>query len=157
MSEYRNASVCENGHVLSETETIENEFCPTCGKKILTHCSNCNALIRGKKIIQGVLTCSSKPPIAPAYCFNCGNPFPWTVKALQAAELIIKEDDSIPTELKNNAIESLPDLVTKNPKTDLAIIRFKKVFGIIGNVALECLEKVITSIACEYVKQNLGI
>ena len=72
----------------------------------------------------------------PAYCHNCGEPYPWTKAALDAAaELIDEEMNELTGEEKSTFKAALPDVVAQNPRTTLASRRISK-----------CLKKIAPTI-----------
>ena len=78
---------CTNGHVItskakSRTEDLRKR-CPECGAETITKCPKCNADIQGFKHIPNVI--HAVPNTAPAYCHECGMPYPWTVAKEHAA------------------------------------------------------------------------
>ena len=48
---------------------------------------------------------------APAFCYKCGDPFPWTAAALRAAEDLADEMDALSDDEKESLKKTLPDLV----------------------------------------------
>jgi Uncharacterized protein conserved in bacteria (DUF2321) len=95
------AQVCENGHVVNwfsdEFSSHNRGFCPECGKKTQTQCSQCNDPIEGGILHLGLIDPDSmrdrnnlKQQIIgwddgksiPEHCGKCGQAFPWAGKAL---------------------------------------------------------------------------
>jgi hypothetical protein len=75
--QYYYSQICLNGHVL--TDIIEDppdtdtEFCEEGGEEIISKCKKCGNYIRGSLYIYNVTIAA--PPMAPSYCYSCGNPF----------------------------------------------------------------------------------
>lgn len=115
---FKAAQVCENGHLRNSdtsTHSAKNEdFCSICGAKVISACPHCSSQIRGayymNKPIYSSTMCNvlegrklsshisgykdvkiSNTVDVPAYCHNCGKPYPWTEATLQTAEHIIVE------------------------------------------------------------------
>ena len=92
---YKTAVVCLNGHIFTrDIETISSHetisHCPQCGLQLVSTCIHCNSPLHGFKVQNnGMMIDSNSPP--DAYCYNCGQPYPWTESALENAELIINE------------------------------------------------------------------
>ena len=129
MGEYRYAHICRNGHVLTSKAASPSisavKFCQTCGAPALTKCVHCQTAIRGEFSPDQFVIFNSNYP-RPAYCHNCGLPYPWTESALEAMKEIIWEDEDLFDDEKERMSQSLPDLITETPKTELAIMRVKK-------------------------------
>ena len=93
MSHYFSA-ICTNGHKISdllETPHYAYKCCEKCGKQIITACPSCNEPIRGR--VKSDFLIVTPEATIPAYCRKCGAPYPWTKSALEAMELVLKEDD----------------------------------------------------------------
>ncbi len=160
MGYYKNALICLNGHVISDNigdyPEFAEKYCNICGAETITKCLKCNTNIRGEYYVEGVV-CLGEEPKAPSYCFNCGNPFPWTEDALEAARIAIDEDERLNSEDKEKLKMSLPDLIADTPRTSLAAARMKKAFLHVGNFNKEILMKFIVSSCCEAAKSQLGM
>lgn len=117
-------------------------FCTQCGASTLDACQYCEAKIG--------------PASQPAYCANCGKPFPWTESAFAAAaeytDELMQLTHAEKAELKN----TLADLTADTPRTPLAISRFKKFAAKIGPGAGETLSKIIVNVVTETAKRHLG-
>ena len=159
MSEYYNAVVCTNGHVLSRYhepgEKVDN-FCQQCGGKTILSCSNCGTAIRGHAV-DGIITLSAKPPKPPAYCPVCGNPYPWTEKASLALIQTLREEDELETKVIDNIERSLPDVISETPATGLAAARFRKALLAVGTFTAEAAKDFIVNFGCEAIKNILGV
>lgn len=145
---YDVAQICLNGDICNDsmqTHPEKNEnFCSICGAKVIDKCLNCNAPIRGayysknirytttdynpltqtaQKVLAGVdIKCISETSIAPAYCNQCGEPYPWTQSKLNAFQEIVDHLEDISPELKDQLKISFPDIIVQTPKTELAAI-----------------------------------
>lgn len=158
---YKTAEICLNGHVISPRSDANNheEYCSKCGAKTITVCPNCASQIRGWYVKEGVVTILpdklSFP--RPAYCPSCGKPYPWTESALENAALLIEEEEEFSQEQKSKLIESLPDIVSETPKTNVATIRFKKALSSAGKFTAEGIRQFCIDFACELAKKSLGL
>jgi hypothetical protein len=125
-----------------ETQQPRQPFCSRCGAPTLDACSHCTAPIpKGHR---------------PAYCGQCGKPYPWTETALVAAkeyadELSLSSEET--TALKS----TLDDLAVDSARTELAAHRFKKFLQKIGPVAGDLLVKIVVDFATESSKKLLGL
>lgn len=73
MEKYHTAYICENGHVVSIYNDIEDEFCEECGAKVIHTCPKCGNAIRG-----GSEEGSFDEYKIPRHCRKCGEAYPWT-------------------------------------------------------------------------------
>lgn len=159
MSDYYGAQICNNGHLITAFADIGSEliqkYCSTCGAKTIMSCSKCNEPIRGR--LRGSWPTSEFD--IPAYCYNCGNPYPWTEAALEAATLLINEDENLNSEEKQQFCETLPDLVVKEatPKTKLAAARFKKFISKSASYTADGIRDIFVDITSEAIKKSLGL
>lgn len=162
MGYYLIAQICLNGHVITDSYNKNPEFhqnyCDKCGAETITKCPNCKTNIRGDYEVEGVAVISSRISPAPAYCYNCGNPFPWTKSAIDAAQLLINEDENLNPLEKQQFTDSLPDLFVESPtpKTQVAIVRFKKFLGKAATYTAEGIKDIFVDVASEAIKKSLG-
>lgn len=155
MNIYHRASICLKGHIISNEEKIENEYCEKCGSEIINYCPNCQKEIRGKKY-EADDNPRKFPYHLPKYCYNCGKPYPWTLSRIKSIEACILEDESISSNEKEELTTLIPDIITETPNTNSASIKFKKVLSKIGGVTKEMLTKIIIEVACEAAKTYLN-
>ena len=158
MGSYCNAQVCTNGHVITSDTSFgtESNFCQKCGASTITQCPSCSSPIRGTYLVPGVTILGQEYRV-PAYCYNCGNPYPWTKSALEAMSEIIWEDEDLFDDEKKRISQSLPDLITDNPKTDLAVVRVKKYAMRATPAMCKALLSILAEHACERALQALGL
>lgn len=93
-AEYGSAAVCRRGHVEAAALELRDEIarrCQNCGAEVLTACPSCNEQIRGRK--RGALGQFTPP----AFCIQCGKPYPWASREAIALHI-------------QNALEEQPDL-----------------------------------------------
>lgn len=129
------AQICSNGHVLiNRHPSDDNEYCEICGAKMLSKCPNCNSTFR-EWHYNGVTVLGSVKYERPNYCKSCGKAYPWTEAALQSTALLIQEEE-LSEQLKVSLVESLPDIITETPKTNLAVVRVKNVLQVPVNLLL---------------------
>lgn len=153
---YYCAHVCQNGHGVIECEPIvKKEYCEKCGAEMLDKCPSCRNIIREWHISPNVLFTPQYHPIN--YCRNCGKPYPWTEAALKASAALIDEDEELNDKLRVDAIETLPDLLIETPRTNLAVIRLKKVLSSAGKFTADGLRQFVIDFCCEFVKKQLEL
>jgi hypothetical protein len=92
-----------------------------------------------------------------AYCLHCGRPFPWTESKLVAARAIAEESDDLDAEDREQLDAILPDLIakTETPRTQLAIVRLKKLTKKGGSAFAEALRKTLIDVVSESVRNVL--
>lgn len=161
MGYYKTAQICLNGHIITRSfdSSYSENFCSKCGANTITACPNCNSILRGKYIVPGVLDLTTDKSPAPFYCYNCGKAYPWTERAIEAAELLILEDENLNDTEKQQFSESLPDLLTESPtpRTNIAIVRFKKFLGKTASYTAEGIRDIFVDVASETIKKSLGL
>lgn len=154
---YDVAQICENGHVINSmahgSPSRYQDYCDKCGAPTIIECPSCQTAIRGFYSIPGVFLASKY--VAPAFCYHCGKPFPWTSARLRAAEDLADELDSLTPDDRVSLKKSLPDLVRETPKTRVAETRFKKIMRKAGKDGYEGMKSLLTDIVSEVVRKTL--
>lgn len=151
------AHVCKNGHALVSGDRIAGqEYCEVCGAEMLDKCPSCQSVIKEWHFPPGVLAPPPKYKRA-AYCKKCGKPYPWTLSAIEAAAMLIEEDGELDAELQGRVVDTLPDIITETPKTQVAVARFKKALAAAGKFTAEGLRQFAIDFGCELAKKQLGL
>ena len=133
---------------------FRQNFCDKCGEATVTQCEACGAAIRGGYHHDGlVLGASYDTP--PDYCHACGKQYPWTASKMQAAKELVDELDSLDNEDRRILKQSLDDLVTESPKTEVASLRFKRIMKKVGKESYEAVKTVVTDLVSESIKKTL--
>jgi len=114
---------------------------------MLDKCPSCQSL--SKKWNEGAVHLGVPKYQRAAYCKNCGQLYPWTVEAIASSAMLIEEDDDLNPELRERAIESLPDIIAETPRTGLAISRVKKVLASAGRFTADSLRQFAIDFGCE--------
>ena len=159
MGYYHTAQICLNGHMINDTfdthKGRNKSFCPKCGSKTITTCPSCNSTIHGEYDCGVVVLCSTSR--VDAYCYNCGKPYPWTQSAFDATAIMNQEEENISDLQKAFLVESLPDIISETPKTNLAISRFKKCLTSAGRFTADAIKQFVIDFGCELAKKSLGL
>lgn len=161
MGYYDKALICLGGHVINDharTRPQHNtKYCSKCGKQTIDKCEECNADIPGEYECDGVVVLSTSIMKAPAYCVNCGHPYPWTKSAIDSTTELINEEESLSPEIQKKMIESLPDIICETPKTNVAVLRIKKALLSVGKFTAEGLRQFVIDFGCALAKSQFGL
>lgn len=142
------AFICEKGHVISNSsKTCMRNYC-NCGSKIVSRCSECDAVILGRPVDEYLYGASYE---APAYCHQCGKPYPWTSLAIESTLLALEESKELSKIEIQQLADILPDVITETPRTRLAAVRIKKVIASAGGFAAECLKEFVKAHGCDLI------
>ena len=150
------AQICVNGHLVNptaEANIVENKiYCQECGFKTITECPDCNTSIKGKRMMMEMVF--KEEYNVPKFCDSCGNPYPWTKKANEAiAELIeLSELNSVD---KQGLALSIEELLVDNPKTNVAVVKFKRYVTKAGQEIASAMKEVLIEIVSETVKKSI--
>lgn len=156
-SDYYTEMVCESGHVITdclERSSRGSEYCDECGAKNITSCPSCGAKIRGDLIDSGVISIGFQPE-APKYCHRCGYPYPWTRSAIDAVKELAELDDRLTEEDAEALGLAVADSMNDNPKTKVAVVRIKKIFGKAGKATADAMRDIVVDVASEAAKKML--
>lgn len=159
---YDAAQICLNGHVintmaLSEYQYNEN-YCSRCGAETIMTCPTCGNHIRGEYHDDVIVYLGhSSNFTVPKFCHNCGSAYPWTEAQIEAAKEMIHELEELSDNERDLLSKSIIDIATETPRTDLAVIRFKKAILKLAPEAKQILINTVSTLACEYAKKQLGL
>lgn len=153
--------VCLNGHAITgfyqPGGPFSEDFCSDCGQRTITACEGCGSPIKGDYDASEDEIFTSVVYLAPRYCTTCGAPFPWTASAIEAAKELADEIDGIGEDARSKAKDSFVDLASDTPKTQLAIVRVKKLLAAAAPAVADGLKQVLVSIATDTAKKQLGL
>lgn len=156
---YYTAQVCLNGHMINDSADkypeSNQDFCSRCGAKTITTCPSCGTRIRGYYSSEFVILGGDPTPVH-AYCSGCGKPYPWTESAIRNATDIINEEDELSEQLKASMIDSLADIVSETPRTNLATVRIQKGLATAGRFTADAIRQFVIDFGCELAKKTLG-
>jgi len=156
-SGYDVAQICLNGHVINssvnEYPQFNKKFCDKCGAPTITNCPNCHAEIQGNYHGEGVLSLADQK--APAFCPNCGKPYPWTEAKIQTAHDLAQELENISDDDKNILTQSIDEIVKDSPRTTFAATRFKKILSKTSKPIVDAFRDILIDIVSETAKKIL--
>lgn len=144
--QYETAQICESGHLITKHYSLypaeQKPFCPICSSPTICECPSCHAKIQGclhrideefnlancffddefscpepESITRSECLDENAEYIIPAYCHNCGKPFPWMQANLDEIETLIAMSDDLTGEEKNQLHTLFPNLFTETPHT----------------------------------------
>lgn len=149
------AFICEKGHVIeSLSDSCADKYCTVCGARVISKCPNCGAILRGKsRDAYGYLEAYT----APAYCKDCGKPYPWTKIAIEATVLMLKEETGLADDERQKLIDVLPDVIAETPRTPLAATRIRKAISSAGRFVAEGIRQFVIDCGCEFLKKQLDL
>ena len=155
MGYYNVGQVCLNGHAITGDVASEfaQSFCSECGSPTICKCTKCDAPIHGRYHQTGLALLSEYTP--DAYCYSCGEPYPWTEKAINSVAACIYEDEALTQELAGRLVESLPDIASETPASGLAILRFSKALSAVGRFTADSIRQFVIDFGCELAKRSL--
>ena len=157
-SYYDAAQICENGHVANsmarDFPDINQDHCDKGGAATIMACPSCQTEIRGFYHVPGVIGFTNYYK-APAFCYKCGKPLPWTTTRLRAAEDLADELDGLTSADRESLKKSLHDLVRETPSTRVAETRFKKIMRKAGKDGYEGMRSLLTDIVSEVVRKTI--
>lgn len=90
----------------------------------------------------------------PSYCMHCGNAYPWTKRAIDAAKELIRFSELNEQEQEQFG-QDVQDLVAESPRTQLAQIRVKKFLSKAGKEITEGIKNVLVDMVSESVKRAI--
>src|SRR5665647_1961210 len=136
---YDIAQICRNGHMINEASrkypSSNKKHCPDCGALTIDKCPNCQEYIKGRYLSDTIIVVSRQKMSAPKFCEYCGNPFPWTESALNAAKELADGLEALNEDEKEDLKKSIDDMVKDTPRTTVAAQKFKKLIAKAGDEA----------------------
>lgn len=168
---FDDALVCQNGHVANDAvrgnPSRNGKHCMVCGAQLSSTCGECGASIRGRSTIADYSQASSisgEPRIVgramgqlPNFCYQCGKPHTWTSRHAEALDELLGELEGLEAEERERLRKSVPDILADTPKSNVAVTLFKKAISKVGQAGGKLLMDVLSKVATEAVKGNLGL
>jgi hypothetical protein len=155
---YTSAQICLNGHVIAdntESKARLSKFCSICGAETITDCPSCYTNIRGYYTGDNVEDWHTDK--APAYCYHCGKPYPWTLAIIEAFNEIIDFADELDMPEKTIIKEAFPSLLNDQPESSPAALKICKLLKVATNTTIIGIKAAITDkITSELFKTLMG-
>jgi hypothetical protein len=148
---YDIALICMNGHVVNdhvkESPYRNTKYCTRCGESTIERCPHCKSGIRGHPyLVEGFLP-------TPAFCHECGMPYPWTLLKIQAARNLTKSMDKLSKSEKDILITSIDEIVRDTPNAVTAAIQYKSLLAKAGKAVAKAMRDVLIDIVSEAAKK----
>ncbi|MBU3205580.1 DUF2321 domain-containing protein [Clostridium algidicarnis] len=157
MGKYNTAQVCLNGHVITcsyETSLeLRQPHCDKCGYDTIIDCPSCLSKIRGHYDVEYGLPDSMKS--APAYCYNCGKPYPWTEAYIEATKELLKLEENISKEDFEYFSNNMDSIISDTPKTKVVATKFKIFLNKASKEVSSGIRDILVDIASEAAKKTL--
>jgi hypothetical protein len=151
MGTYDTAQICMNGHVVTDTfrrsPEFRQSFCHECGQPTIHACPHCKTEIRGDYHAPGVLAIGFERKPAPAFCFSCGKPFPWTVHKIEAAKAMADELSELSDADRVMLKASIDQIAADTPMTEVGVTRFKKLLPKMAKESADAMRRLVIDVA----------
>lgn len=156
MGYYHIAQICLHGHVITDSYDSDPEFrqnfCDKCGSKTITNCPKCNSPIRGNYEVPDFISFNSMNT-APSYCYDCGEPYPWTKESLESIQELLALESNLSGPELEYLNSNLSSVLVDTPKTNIVAAKLKLALGKISSVTSEAIHNIIVDIASETAKK----
>jgi hypothetical protein len=93
--------------------------------------------------------------VVPAYCHGCGSAYPWTDKRTAAAKELVEELAHLKPHERELLKRTIDELVLDTPRTQLAIVRFKRLVAKAGPDAGIALRELLVLVVSEAVRRAI--
>jgi hypothetical protein len=155
--------VCRNGHKIGIVIVVHEpraDFCPKCGEECIANCPSCGEWIRSLPIPVMVSEWARKSDRTDwtlgDFCTACGKPYPWREARVAAANERLDLLEELYPEERDLLKQSLPDLLTETPRTEVAVLRWKKALGRVTKPGKDVLYKVFVDVAAKAISTQLN-
>jgi hypothetical protein len=153
MGRYDVAQICVEGHITNDhAQSVPDRnrrHCTKCGAETITACASCSAPIRGAYQTRGTPAQMSG---VPAFCHECGEPYPWTGSKLEAARDLV---DQLGLDIPERALleTSIEELIRNTPRAPAEAVRFKAIVETAQPWALGAFKEVLFGVVGEAAKK----
>jgi len=163
---YDTQQVCENGHQVTGCCTIHPErqkkFCQECGAATISVCPSCSEKIQGNPLevrrsweaCNGQRVVSGRSVGVPAYCSNCGEPYPWTKNKIAVAIQMFAEFSDLDEEEKRTIEQDINNVAKDTPETKLSVMRIKRLWEKYGKATYDVIMEFASKTAAEVLKDQ---
>ena len=168
MTTFKTARICLNGHLIGSDEDVivpgrpgldlhtkGDQFCTRCGNETFTKCPSCNEKIEGEPAARWMAADAVLPYSIPSFCPKCGDPYPWTLRKLEAARELIELEQNLTEEQKTALKVDVDDIARDSPRAQGAAMRAKVILLKVGGGVGSALRDIVVDVASDVVKQIL--
>lgn len=92
---------------------------------------------------------------APAYCYNCGKPFPWTESKLTSISELLDMQDQLTEDEKQYFMSYLPIIFTETPQSEVTALKLRLLINKLPSEIGSLTKNVITDVISESIKKIL--
>jgi len=151
-----NALICLDGHVINDSmrdqPQLNKKHCPQDGKPTISECPECHQPIAGEIHYSNVFGAHDFK--LPAFCIECGKPYPWTTAKQNAAKELIEELELSVEDQKT--LEVSIDQIGKNDiQAQVGATKINRIIKSIKSTTGEILHKLVVDISSETAKKIL--
>lgn len=150
------ALICLDGHIINDSmkdqPQLNKKHCPQDGKPTISECPECHKPIAGEIHYSNVFGAHTFK--LPAFCIECGKPYPWTTAKQNAAKELAKELKLSIEDQKT--LETSIDQISKNDaQAQVSATKINRIMKSITSTTGEVLHKLIVDISSETAKKIL--
>ncbi len=150
------ALICLDGHVINDSikdqPQLNKKHCPEDGKLTISECPECHQLIAGEIHYSNIFGGHNFK--LPAFCIECGMPYPWTTAKQNAAKELSNEL-KLSIEDQKTLETSIDQISKNNAQAQVGATRINRIMKNIKSTTGEILHKLIVDIASETAKKVL--
>ncbi|WP_165983676.1 DUF2321 domain-containing protein [Macrococcus bovicus] len=154
MGYYRGATICLNGHVVSNWDKNYQKHCKECGSQTISSCTNCDAAIEGEYHEPSIMVIGGTYQ-RPSHCQECGHAYPWTERVINNAVELLSLDENISEEHKLIIKNAFPDLMVETPATPVAVAKYKTYVPKAAETVQNGLKNIFVDVVSEAVKKSI--
>ncbi|HEY5536592.1 MAG TPA: DUF2321 domain-containing protein [Ignavibacteria bacterium] len=152
---YDIAQICLNGHVINSFSSgmpeFNKKYCDQCGEFTIIECQECKNPIRGD--YWGSMSMTTMT--APKFCLNCGKPFEWTIRKLNAAKELAALSEGFTGDEIIEFQKSIDNLVINSPNIEVAKVKYIKFVKKAGTSIAQGLKDILVDIVSETIKKTI--
>lgn len=151
------ALICLDGHVINDSmkdqPQLNKKHCPKDGRETISECPECHNPIAGEIHYSNVFGAHDFK--LPAFCIECGKPYPWTIAKQRAAKELASELEGITSDQVQVLEASIVEISQDNAQAQVGATRINKIMKSVTGATGEILHKLIVDIASETAKKVL--
>ncbi|MBV6444794.1 MAG: DUF2321 domain-containing protein [Ignavibacteriales bacterium] len=152
---YAKAQICVQGHTISSDMhgnlSKNKKFCDKCGAETIDKCQDCNSPINGRYITPGHVIFSNY--VTPNYCSNCGKPYPWTIKKIEAVVKLAQLEEVLTEEEILSFASDVEVISSDSPATIVSTRKILKIGAKLSVRAWAEIRLLLIEIASETAKK----